>query len=308
MSIVIPAYNEQEMIPITYKTLKGVMDENNIPFEIIFVDDGSKDDTFKQIMSLSENGTGEVKGISFSRNFGKEAAIFAGLKEAEGDCCVVMDCDLQHPAEVVPSMYSLWLEGYEVVEGVKSSRGKESHAHNFFARLFYSAISSMSGIDMNDTSDFKLLDRAAVDSLLAMPERTPFFRGMSQWIGFKSTRVSFEVAERQVGTSKWSTGKLIKYAIHNITIFSSRPMQLVSVLGIVFIIGAIMVAIETLYRYFSGTAADGFTTVICLILLSSGLIMISLGIIGQYIANIYDEIKARPRYIVSKRCNGGKRS
>lgn len=302
LSIIIPAYNEEDMIPITYKTIKKVMQENDIPFEIVFVDDGSKDNTYACINELVKNGATDVRGISFSRNFGKEAAIFAGLKEAQGECCVVMDCDLQHPAEVVPSMYSLWKEGYEVVEGVKTDRGTEGFLHKAFAKMFYSIISNLSEIDMKDTSDFKLLDRKAVDSLLDMPERAPFFRGMSQWIGFKSTRVYFEVADRQLGESKWSVSALVRYAIHNICVFSSKPMLLVTWMGILFVIMGFVAALESLYRYFWGTAAAGFTTVICLICIASGFIMISLGIIGYYISQIYEEIKARPRFIVSRRC------
>lgn len=302
LSIVIPAYNEQDMIPITYETVNRVMEENSIPCEIIFVDDGSSDETYAKIMSLVESGKENVRGISFSRNFGKESAIFAGLKEAKGACVVVMDCDLQHPVETVPEMYALWQAGYEVVEGVKSDRGTESAVHRGFAKMFYSLISKMSDIDMKDTSDFKLLDRIAVDTLIDMPERAPFFRGLSQWIGFKSTRVFYEVQERQMGSSKWSARMLIKYAIHNICVFSAKPMSLVTWLGVIFIIGGLLTAIEALVRYFTGTAAAGFTTVICLMFISVGFIMISLGIIGYYISQIYDEIKARPRYIVRKKC------
>ena len=307
LSIIIPAFNEEAMIPITYEAVSSEMKKNNIPFEIIFVDDGSKDNTYNSIVALTAKGYADVKGISFSRNFGKEAAIFAGLKESTGDCCVVMDCDLQHPVSIIPEMYALWKEGYEVIEGVKSDRGKESLLHRGFAKLFYSIISNLSDIDMKNTSDFKLLDRAAVDSLLDMPERAPFFRGMSQWIGFKSAKVSFEVAERQVGTSKWSVGKLIKYAIHNICVFSSKPINIVTWLGGIFIFLGLIISIECLVTFFEGKSAPGFPTVICLLFISTGTIMLSLGIIGYYIAQIYDEIKARPRYIVSRRCSLNKK-
>ena len=302
LSIIIPAFNEREMIPITHKTVADIMKDSHIPYEIIFVDDGSRDDTFGQIEVLVDSGHTDVRGVSFSRNFGKESAVFAGLEAAKGDCCVVMDCDLQHPVETIPQMYELWLEGYEVVEGVKANRGKESTIHKGFAILFYSLISKMSDIDMRDTSDFKLLDRVAIDALIAMPERAPFFRGMSQWIGFRSTRVLYEVQERELGESKWSFKALVKYAIHNITTFSAKPMNLVFWMGGLFLIGGFLTAIEALYRYFSHTAEAGFTTVICLIFISCGLVMLSLGIIGYYIAQIYDEIKNRPRYIISRRC------
>ncbi len=303
LSIIIPAYNEQDLIKTAYKAVTEVVEPLNIKHEIIFVDDGSKDRTFEIIEEMAADpDCSDLRGISFSRNFGKEAAIFAGLKEAEGDCCIVMDCDLQHPPAVIPEMIRLWQEGYEVVEGVKSSRGHENVFHKAMANLFYKLICGLSNIDLKDASDFMLLDRSAVDSLLEMPERAPFFRGLSRWIGFRSVKVPFEVADRQSGSSKWSIGSLAKYAITNMINFSSKPLQLVTAMGLIFIIASLFIGGEALFTYFTGRALGGFTTVITLILLSSGIIMLSLGIIGVYIARIYDEIKARPRYIIKKRC------
>ncbi len=301
LSVIIPAYNEQDMISTTFNTVKEILDNAGIPFEIIFVDDGSKDMTYGNIFKLTLEHP-EVKGISFSRNFGKEAAIFAGLREAKGDCCVIMDCDLQHPPAVIVEMYRLWKEGYEVVEGVKSSRGKENPLHSLCANGFYSIISKLTGIDMANASDFKLLDRQAVDALLQMPERAPFFRALSSWIGFQTTQVPFEVQERTVGASKWSVWSLIKYAVRNITSFSGAPMQFVTFLGWIMFLFSVVLGIQSLYRYFTGTALEGFTTVILLQLIIGSVLMISLGIIGHYISRIYDEIKARPRYIINKRC------
>lgn len=301
MSIVIPAYNEQELIKIAYETIKASLSDTDVEPEFIFVDDGSKDSTFDEIEKLVNEGNKDVRGLSFSRNFGKESAIFAGLSEAKGDCVLVMDCDLQHPPGTIPEMIRLWKEGFEIVEGVKSSRGTESVMHHWLADLFNKIVTHYSKIDLEDSSDFILMDRVAVDSLLAMPERAPFFRGLSRWIGFKSVKVPFEVADRTIGKSKWSLSQLVKYAIHNITIFSSGPLQIVTGMGIIFIIASLFIGGEALYTYFTGKALGGFTTVITLILLSSGIIMISLGIIGLYIAQIYNEIKARPRYIISKK-------
>lgn len=301
LSIIVPAFNEQDMISKTFHTVKDIMNQNHIPFEFIFVDDGSKDMTYTQIASLTKEFS-EVKGLSFSRNFGKESAIFAGLEAAQGSCCVIMDCDLQHPPATIIEMYRLWEEGYEVVEGVKASRGKENPAHTFCANTFYRLISKATGIDMANASDFKLLDRRAVEALLLMPERTPFFRALSSWIGFKTTTVPFEVQERTVGTSKWSMWSLVKYAIKNITSFSGAPMQFVTFMGWMMLLFSVVFAIQSLYRYFSGTALEGFTTVILLQLIIGSVLMISLGVIGHYISRIYDEIKGRPRYIISKRC------
>ncbi len=301
LSIIIPSYNEQDNIQRTFQTIDEILTQNHIPYEIIFVDDGSKDLTFTRIQELSLQ-SGQVKGISFSRNFGKEAAIFAGLESAGGACCLIMDCDLQHPPRLIPEMYHLWQEGYEVVEGIKASRGKENLLHTFSANTFYSLISRATGIDMSRASDFKLLDRKAMDALLIMPERAPFFRALSSWVGFKTTILPFEVQERDIGVSKWSVWSLTKYAVQNITSFSGAPMQLVSLLGFAMFFASVILGIQSLYRYFTGTALEGFTTVILLQLIIGSVLMISLGIIGHYISRIYDEIKARPRYIISKRC------
>ena len=301
LSIIIPSYNEQDNIERTFLAIQEVLQTNHIPFELIFVDDGSKDETYLRIQSVSEKYQ-ESKGLSFSRNFGKEAAIFAGLEAATGDCCLIMDCDLQHPVTIIPEMIHLWKEGYEVIEGMKSSRGKESLLHKLCAKSFYKLISKATQIDMSHASDFKLLDRKAVDSLLILPERAPFFRALSSWIGFKTISIPFEVQERAIGTSKWSVWSLSKYAIRNITSFSGAPMQFVSIMGWVMFFASIILGIQSLYKYFNGTALEGFTTVILLQLIIGSLLMISLGIIGHYISRIYDEIKARPRYIISKRC------
>ncbi len=301
LSIIIPAYNEQENIDQAFVAISKILTENNIPFEILFVDDGSCDQTFACVQKLSE-GHKEVRGISFSRNFGKEAAIFAGLEGAQGDCCLIMDCDLQHPPALIPDMYRLWRDGFEVVEGIKASRGKESPFHRLCAKGFYHIISGATGIDMSRASDFKLLDRKAVDALLILPERAPFFRALSSWVGFKTASLSFEVQERTAGVSKWSLWSLTKYAIRNITSFSGAPMQMVTLLGWIMLLASLALGIQSLYRYFSGTALEGFTTVILLQLIIGSVLMISLGIIGHYISRIYEEIKARPRYIIRKQC------
>ncbi len=301
LSIIIPAYNEQENIDQAFVAISKILTKNNIPFEILFVDDGSCDQTFACVQKLSEEHK-EVRGISFSRNFGKEAAIFAGLEGAQGDCCLIMDCDLQHPPALIPDMYRLWRDGFEVVEGIKASRGKESPFHRLCAKGFYHIISGATGIDMSRASDFKLLDRKAVDALLILPERAPFFRALSSWVGFKTASLSFEVQERTAGVSKWSLWSLTKYAIRNITSFSGAPMQMVTLLGWIMLLASLALGIQSLYRYFSGTALEGFTTVILLQLIIGSVLMISLGIIGHYISRIYEEIKARPRYIIRKQC------
>ena len=300
LSVILPAYNEEKMIEKARDTLGRVLSEQDIPYEIIFVDDGSKDQTWPEIEKAAKKDN-HVAGVHFSRNFGKESAMMAGLASAGGDCCVVMDCDLQHPPETVVEMYRLWEQGYEVVEGVKHSRGKESLAHRASAGMFYKIISKAVGIDMSRASDFKLLDRKAVDALLEMPERNAFFRALSAWIGYKTTSVEFDVREREEGVSKWSTKSLIRYAITNIVSFSSAPMQFVTGAGVFMFLLAVVLGIQTLVHYFTGNAVEGFTTVILLLLLIGSILMISLGIIGYYISKIYEEVKGRPRYLISRK-------
>lgn len=302
LSIILPSYNEGKNISKASCVISELLSSNNIPYELIFVDDGSKDDTWNEIEKTSKDNP-NVVGIHFSRNFGKESALFAGLAESTGDACIVMDCDLQHPPETLIEMYRLWQEGYEVVEGIKRSRGKESILHKASAGLFYKLISKAVKIDMSRASDFKLLDRKAVDSLLAMPERNAFFRALSAWIGYKTTTVEFDVREREEGESKWSTWSLIKYAITNIVAFSAAPMQVVTIAGVLVFLFAIILGIQTLIKFFMGHAVAGFTTVILLILIIGSIIMISLGIIGYYISKIYEEVKGRPKYIISKKIN-----
>ena len=300
LSVVIPAYNEEPMLLRTAHVLGELLSAEQIPYELIFVDDGSKDRTWDEICAAHQEND-HVRGVHFSRNFGKEAAIFAGLSEARGDCVAVMDCDLQHPPATLIEMYRRWEEGYEVVEGVKRTRGAESAAHRAATGIFYRIMSKAVKIDMSRASDFKLLDRKAVQSLLEMPERNAFFRAMSSWIGFRQIQVEFDVQEREAGKSKWSTGKLISYAVSNIVGYSTAPMQIVTGAGIVVFLLAIVLGIQTLVRYCTGHAVEGFTTVILLILFIGSVIMISLGIIGYYIARIYEEVKGRPKYIISEK-------
>ena len=299
LSVILPSYNEEKMIAVAAETLAGIIDAAKTPFELLFVNDGSKDGTWNEICRAREKDS-RVCGVCFSRNFGKEAAMFAGLEKARGDCCVVLDCDLQHPPEKIVEMYRLWEQGYEVVEGIKHDRGEETGLHRFAANTFYGIISKATGIDMASSSDFKLLDRKVVDTLNAMPERNVFFRALSFWVGFKKAEVTYDVRERTAGESKWSTRSLIRYAITNIGSFSSAPLHLITILGFITLAISIVFSIVALVQKLAGTALGGFTTVIILLLFLGSIMMISLGIIGYYIARIYEEIKGRPRYIIEE--------
>ena len=295
LSIIVPAYNEEENIEKTASAISGIMEENDIPYELLFVDDGSGDRTFELIEGLSEENP-SIRGLSFSRNFGKEGAIFAGLRHCRGDCAAVIDCDLQHPPELMVKMYELWRQGYKVAEAVKSSRGKESFLYKFFAKCFYGLMEGSSGIKIKGASDYKLMDRQVIDALNELPERITFYRALSSWVGFKTARLEFDVALRNAGTTKWSFKKLFKFALANLTSFTSAPLHIVTAAGILSLIAALVLGVIQIVRACAGTPQNGILPVL---LLTGGVIMLALGIIGYYISKIYEEIKDRPRYIVA---------
>ena len=301
ISLVVPCYNEQDNIfPFYDAIIKVFSDIPSATFELMFVDDGSCDETFSRITELHGKDD-RVKCISFSRNFGKEAALFAGIRNVTGDCTVVLDADLQHPPVLIKEMYKLWKEGFQVVEGIKRSRGKESAIHGLFTRLFYRMISRAVKIDMANSSDYKLLDKAVTTELAKLSERNTFFRALSFWVGFKKTSVYYEVADRVSGSSKWSTKSLMKYAVKNMVCFSYTPLHIISVVGFIFILIALGIGIDALCSFIGNSSASGFPTIVFLLLIGFGGCLISLGIIGIYIAQIYDEVKKRPQYIIGRR-------
>ena len=275
LSVVLPAYNEEQMLAKTCRTLKKILDLAEINYELVIVDDGSTDQTWKIIEETAEKDR-NVTGVHFSRNFGKEAAIVAGLAQASGNAVAVMDCDLQHPPEVLVKMYRLWEQGYEVVEGIKKSRGTETVFHRKSAGFFYRIMSRATGFNMENASDFKLLDRKAVESVLSMPERSMFFRATSSWVGFKSTSVLFEVQEREAGESKWSTGSLIRYAFRNIVAFTTLPLQFVTIGAGGCFICSLLLLIYSLVRYYTGHAVEGYTTLLIVMLFIGSAVMMSL--------------------------------
>ena len=300
ISLVVPCFNEQDNIEPFYNAILKVFNDIPAAFELMFVDDGSSDETFARINRLHEKDD-RVKCISFSRNFGKEAALFAGIRNVTGDCTVVLDADLQHPPELIKEMYSRWKEGFQVVEGIKRNRGKESAIHGIFTKLFYRLISHAVKIDMANSSDYKLLDKSVAEELAKLKERNTFFRALSFWVGFKTTSVYYEVADRASGRSKWSTKSLMKYAIKNMVCFSYTPLHIISIVGIIFVLIAFGIGVDALFSYFRNSSASGFPTIVFLLLIGFGGCLISLGIIGIYIAQIYDEVKKRPQYIIGKR-------
>ena len=305
LSVVLPAYNEELMVGKTCRVLHEVLTEAGISYELVLVDDGSNDRTWEEITKAGEKDA-NILGVHFSRNFGKEAAVYAGLAQATGDVVAVMDCDLQHPPETLIPMYHLWEEGWEVIEGVKKSRGTESLLHKESAGFFYGIMSKATGVNMQNASDFKMMDRKAVNSILSMPERNMFFRATSSWVGFKTTHVEFEVHDREAGQSKWSTWSLVKYAFTNIVAFTTAPLQFVTIIGGACFGCSLILIIYSLVQFFAGRAVEGYTTTLIVLLLIGSAIMLSLGIIGYYIAKIYEEVKRRPRYIISQIVRGKK--
>ena len=298
ISIVIPLYNEGTHLSALLSDLKTALQQTGCPFELILVDDGSPDDTWERIKDETRT-LPNLRAVRLSRNFGKELALCAGLERARGDAVVVMDGDGQHPPSLLPVMVEKWrTSGADIVQAVKTKRGSESLTGKLGALLFYLILNKLSGFELKGASDFKLMNRKVADTWLGMRERNVFFRGMTAWMGFSSVQIPFEVVARRTGKSSWSYFKRSKLALIGITTFSSFPLHLVTFAGVIFFVFAVGLGIQTLYLKLAGRAFTGFATVILLELIIGSLLMISLGIIGEYLARIYEEVKGRPRYIV----------
>lgn len=301
ISAVIPAYNENQGISVAITHIADILNTCESAWEIIVVDDGSHDQTFQQICLLSE-AEPRIKGVSLSRNFGKEAAMLAGLAHAKGEAVIIIDADLQHPPSFIPEMVDKWRMGAQIVHAVKRSREEDSAAKRAAAYCINQMISGLGGINVKNSSDFKLLDREIVDIIVhQLPERERFFRGLTSWLGFSEAYIYFDVASRQGDESKWSFWQLLELAITALTSFTSLPLRIVTFLGITTLILGFFVASEALWSLIQGQAVSGFATIIICLLLIGSFIMISLGIIGEYIAKIYEEVKARPHYLVKAR-------
>ena len=300
ISVVVPFYNESASVPGLLDALYPVLEKTACRFEVVAIDDGSLDDTWQQLKLASSRRDG-LKLIRLSRNFGKEAAVSAGLEKASGDAVIVLDGDLQHPPELIDQMVLLWREsGFEIVEAAKEARGTESVLYRYGAGLFYRLFQMLTGYDLGPSSDFKLMDRKVVDAWRRMEESNLFFRGMIAWLGFRRTQIPFAVRNRPAGAGKWTVPRLVKLAVIAVTSFSTSALHIITILGFAFCVLAIVVAARTLYLYFLGTAVSGFATVILLQLLIGGALMVSLGIVGEYLARIYTEVKRRPRYVASE--------
>lgn len=302
ISLVVPCYNESEaLLPFMQELTRVLSTMQGVDAEVILVDDGSRDNTLELMQDLAREYR-IVRWLSFSRNFGKEAAILAGLTAAKGDYAAVMDADLQDPPALLPDMLkAVREEGYDCAGTRRVSRKGEPLIRSFFARCFYRLINRMSSTQLVDGArDYKLLSRKALDALISMPEYNRFSKGLYEWVGFRTKWLEFENVERVAGETKWSFWKLFKYSLEGIVAFSTTPLTLSAVLGLLFmLISAVTMVCLVMRQYLYHNSVDGWTSMVCIILLLSGVQLFCFGIFGQYMAKMYMEIKRRPHYIVA---------
>lgn len=299
ISVVIPLYKEGSNVRVLLSGVTTALAKTGCPFELILIDDGSPDETWT-IVSAEAEMLPALRGVRLSRNFGKELALCAGLERARGNIVIVMDGDGQHPPALLPDMVRLWqTTGADIVEAVKINRGKESLSGKIGALLFYVILNKLAGVNLKGASDFKLMNRRAVDAWLQMEERNVFFRGMTAWLGFTRAQIPFEVPGRVGGETGWSFLRRFELALTGISAFSSLPLQFVTVAGLFFLAFSGVFGFYTLALQLAGKSVSGFATVILLLLIIGSLLMISLGIVGEYLARIYEEVKRRPRYVIA---------
>lgn len=302
LSIVVPCFNEEEAIPLFYRETKKVLDTLDINYEILFIDDGSKDNSIREMMKLAKEDE-NVYYFSFSRNFGKEAAMYAGLKNAKGDYITIMDVDLQDPPRLLPEMISkIKNEGYDSVATRRKDRKGESPIRSFFANLFYLIINKISDADIvSGARDYRLMTRDMCDAVLSISETNRFSKGIFGWVGFNTYWLAYENVERAVGTTKWNFWKLFKYAVNGIIDFSNTPLDIASFFGIsMTFLSFIMLIFIVIRKLIFGDPVQGWTSTICVIIFIGGVQLFCMGIMGQYIGKTYMESKKRPIYIVSK--------
>ncbi|MBI5142519.1 MAG: glycosyltransferase family 2 protein [Nitrospirae bacterium] len=298
LSIVVPVYNEEAVIGVFIARLMRVLKELPELFEIIVVDDGSYDGTFTEIHRTSV-GNSQIRGIRLSRNFGKEAAMLAGLERSLGRAVVIIDGDGQHPPELIPDMLAIWRLGEaDLVSAFKRERSADSMVARLNAAIFNRVMKQLTGLDLAGASDFRLMDRRVVDAVIAMPERVRFFRGMTLWVGFREARVPFDVSERMAGSSSWTSRGLIKLAITAITSFTAKPLSWVFSFGCFGLAISVVLTLQAMYSWLLGIAVSGWTSLTMLILFFGSANLIALGLLGIYIARVFEEVKQRPVYLV----------
>ncbi len=307
ISVVIPMYYEEEVAHLCYDRVSTVLKSlsDKYEYEIIFVNDGSKDKTLKILKDIANNDKC-VKVISFSRNFGHQAAVTAGIKYITGDAIVIMDADLQDPPELIPDMLKLWEEGNEVIYGKRKTRKGESAFKILTAQMFYSFLNAMSEVEIpKNTGDFRLVDRKVIDVINSLPEHNKFLRGLFSWVGFEQKAFLYDRPERKLGTTKYPFKKMSKLASDGILSFSTKPMKIVGGLGVISILFSIAVLIYSLCSYFGqwNNLTPGWTSIMVCITFFAGVQLLSLWVLSEYISRIYDESKGRPEYIIKEKIN-----
>jgi dolichol-phosphate mannosyltransferase len=300
LSLIVPVHDEEAALATFMESCSAELDKIPIPHEVIFVDDGSVDGTWEVLRRLCD-AYPSVRLIRFSRNFGKESAILAGLERCRGDAAIIMDADLQHPPALLSSMVEIWREqGVDIVDGVKD----RDHSAGVFERLsssfFNWVFQRTTGFDMVGASDYKLLSRRVIDTLCELKDYNLFFRGTTLWMGYSHQVLPYQVEERREGISKWGVMSRLRLAITAITSFTSLPLHLMTLVGIVSFLFAVILGLQTFYNYLNGAAVEGFTTVILLLLMFGSMITLGLGIIGAYLSKIHDEVRGRPRYLIDE--------
>jgi dolichol-phosphate mannosyltransferase len=301
-SVVIPAYNEEEVINESYRRLKQVMDTTEEPYELIFVNDGSRDKTMEMLTQISA-GDENVKVLSFSRNFGHQTAITAGMDSSCGDAVVVIDADLQDPPEVIPKMIEKWKQGYQVVYGKRLERKGETGFKRLTAKLFYRTLDSLTDVDIPvDTGDFRLIDRVVCDTLKTLPERNRYVRGLISWVGFRQTAEEYVREERFAGETKYPLKKMLKLAADGLTSFSFKPLKLSTALGgLICVLSGLFLLIALILRLAAAVPVSGIYYVAGFVAMFQGITLLMLGIIGEYLSRICDEARGRPYYIIADR-------
>lgn len=302
LSVIVPCYNEEENVACFYEELmknQPFFTEKELEVELLYIDDGSQDNTVQEVKKLKERD-GRVHLVSFSRNFGKEAAIYAGLQKSKGDYAAIMDADLQDPPSLLPSLFAALEEGYDCAATRRVNRKGEPPVRSFFARLFYRLLNRMSKADVVDGArDYRLMKRQVVDAILSMGEYNRFSKGIFGWVGYRTKWVEFENVERLRGESKWSFWKLFLYALDGIIAFSTAPLGLAAFMGVLFCVLAFLLIVITIVRkLIFGDPTSGWPSLVCIISLISGVQLFCLGIMGQYLAKTYLEVKKRPIYLV----------
>ena len=300
-SVVIPAYNEQEVINETYKRLTATMTDMGEPYELIFVNDGSKDDTARIISKFCAKDS-SVRLMNFTRNFGHMAAISAGMEHARGDAIFIIDADLQDPPEVFPEMAAKWKEGYHVIYGKRKKRKGESAFKKASAKIFYRFLRRMTSVDLPpDTGEFRLIDRKVCDAVNMLPEKSRYIRGLVSWVGFKQIPVEYDREERFAGVTKYPLRKMITFAMDAITSFSHKPLKLATMIGFLISLLSFIYIIYVIYQhYFTDRTITGWASTIAAVLFTQGIVLMILGLMGEYIGRIYKEIQNRPNYIIQE--------